>query len=70
MPKETIKFTVRQDGQVTEEVIGSLANKCEQLTETIESKLGTVTQRLYKPEYYQTTTTQEDVTLQHNTDEN
>ena len=57
MPKETIKFTVRQDGQVTEEVIGSLANKCEQLTGTIESKLGTVTQRLYKPEYYQTTTT-------------
>ena len=50
MPKETIKFTVRQDGQVTEEVIGSLANKCEQLTGTIESKLGTVTQRLYKPE--------------------
>ena len=70
MPKETIKFTVRQDGQVTEEVIGSLANKCEQLTGTIESKLGTVTQRLYKPEYYQTTTKQEDVTLQHNTDEN
>ena len=70
MPKETIKFTVRQDGQVTEEVIGSLANKCEQLTGTIESKLGTVTQRLYKPEYYQTTTTQEDGTLQHNTDEN
>ena len=70
MPKETIKFTVRQDGQVTEEVIGSLANKCEQLTGTIESKLGTVTQRLYKPEYYQTATTQEDVTLQHNTDEN
>ena len=70
MPKETIKFTVRQDGQVTEEVIGSLANKCEQLTGTIESKLGTVTQRLYKPEYYQTTTTHEDVTLQHTTDEN
>ena len=70
MPKETIKFTVRQDGTVKEEVLGSVANKCEQLTKTIEEKLGTVTQRLYKPEYYQTTTTQEDVTLQHNTDEN
>ena len=50
MPKETIKFTVRQDGTVKEEVLGSVANKCEQLTESIEGKLGTVTQRLYKPE--------------------
>ena len=69
MPKETIKFTVRQDGTVKEEVLGSVANKCEQLTESIEGKLGTVTQRLYKPGYYQTGTTQEDVTLQHNTDQ-
>ena len=70
MTKETIKFTIRQDGTVKEEVLGSVANKCEQLTKTIEKKLGTVTQRLYKPEYYQTLTTQEDVTLQHNTDQN
>ena len=68
--KQTIKFTINQDGTVQEEVVGSVATECESLTKIIEDKLGTVTQRLYKPEYYQTVTTQEDVTLQHNTDQN
>ena len=67
--KQTIKFTINQDGTVQEEVVGSVATECESLTKIIEDKLGTVTQRLYKPEYYQTVTTQEDVTLQHNTDQ-
>ena len=68
--KQTIKFTINQDGTVQEEVVGSVATECESLTKIIEDKLGTVTQRLYKPEYYQTVTTQEDVTLQHHTDQN
>ncbi len=68
--KQTIKFTINQDGTVQEEVVGSVATECESLTKIIDDKLGTVTQRLYKPEYYQTVTTQEDVTLQHNTDQN
>jgi len=68
--KQTIKFTINQDGTVQEEVVGSVATECESLTKIIEDKLGTVTQRLYKPEYYQTVTTQEDVTLQHSTDQN
>jgi len=68
--KQTIKFTINQDGTVKEEVVGSVATECESLTKNIEDKLGTVTQRLYKPEYYQTqtVTTEEDVTLQHNSD--
>tara|TARA_B100000427_G_C15390617_1_gene543140 strand:+ start:461 stop:667 length:207 start_codon:yes stop_codon:yes gene_type:complete len=49
---KTIKFSIRQDGTVTEEVTGAISNECEQLTKLIEERLGTVTQRLHKPEYY------------------
>ena len=66
---KSIKFTIRQDGQVTEEVTGTVSNECEELTKLIEDKLGTVTQKLYKPEYYQQVTQQNDVTLQHNTNQ-
>ena len=50
---KSIKFTIKQDGTVTEEVVGAVSNNCEQLTKTIEDRLGKVSQRLYKPEYYQ-----------------
>ena len=50
---KTIKFSIKQDGTVTEEVTGAVSNECEQLTKLIEDRLGTVTQRLHKPEYYQ-----------------
>ena len=63
MPKQqTIKFTIRQDGLVSEEVIGVVGNECEKITRSIEEKLGNVTYVETKPEYYQ----QENVTLQHN----
>ncbi len=62
MPKkETIKFTIRQDGLVSEEVFGTVGNECEKITRSIEEKLGNVTYVEPKPEYYQ----QENVTLQH-----
>tara|TARA_B100001093_G_scaffold161228_1_gene153659 strand:- start:122 stop:337 length:216 start_codon:yes stop_codon:yes gene_type:complete len=67
MPEQTkLKFTIRQDGLVTEEVIGVVGNACENLTKLIEEKLGQVTYVETKPEYYQNQTTQTDVTLQHN----
>tara|TARA_B100000700_G_C14740251_1_gene712657 strand:- start:469 stop:684 length:216 start_codon:yes stop_codon:yes gene_type:complete len=50
---KTIKFSIKQDGTVTEEVTGAVSNECEQLTKLIEDRLGNVTQRLHKPEYYQ-----------------
>ena len=53
MKQETIKFTIRQDGYVTEEVIGSESNQCLNLTDSIERKLGNVTTRSYKPEFYE-----------------
>ena len=73
--KQTLKFTIRQDGLVTEEVIGVVGNACQDLTKLIEEKIGEVTYVETKPEYYlaqpienfwKNTT---DVTLQHNQDQ-
>ena len=76
MPEQTkLKFTIRQDGLVTEEVIGVVGNACQDLTKSIEEKLGNVTYVETKPEYYlaqpienfwKNTT---DVTLQHDQDQ-
>ena len=64
MPQQSIKFTIKQDGTVTEEVMGAVGNECESLTKNIEEKLGVVQRVEYKPEYYeQKQTTKEDVTL-------
>ena len=62
MPQQQIKFTIRQDGLVSEEVVGVVGDACQDLTKSIEDKLGEVTYIETKPEYYQ----QENVTLQHN----
>ena len=62
MPQQQIKFTIRQDGLVSEEVVGVVGDACQDLTKSIEKKLGEVTYVETKPEYYQ----QENVTLQHN----
>ena len=61
---ETIKFTIRQDGTVTEEVIGLESDNCVRLTESIEEALVEVVTRKYKPEFYN------NVTLQHNQNDN
>ena len=64
MPQQQIKFTIRQDGLVTEEVFGTVGNECQDITKSIEEKLGNVTYVETKPEYYQN-----NVTLQHDTNE-
>ena len=64
---QSIKFTIRQDGTVTEEVMGVIGNQCQEITKSIEEKLGKVVYVEPKPEYYQS---QENVTLQHNQNEN
>ena len=67
MPQQqTVKFIINQDGTVSEEVIGVIGNECQNITRSIEEKLGNVTYVEPKPEYYQ----QENVTLQHDTNEN
>tara|TARA_B100000287_G_scaffold143357_1_gene135165 strand:+ start:759 stop:986 length:228 start_codon:yes stop_codon:yes gene_type:complete len=75
MPEQqTIKFIINQDGTVSEEVSGVIGNECENITRSIEEKLGNVTYVETKPEYYlaqpienfwKNTT---DVTLQHDQD--
>ncbi len=43
MPQQQIiKFTIRQDGTVTESIEGVYGDACEKLTERIENKLGVV----------------------------
>ena len=66
MNQQKIKFTIRQDGLVSEEVIGVVGNDCQNLTKSVEEKLGEVTYIERKPEYYQ----QENVTLQHDQNQN
>ena len=64
MPQQTVKFTIRQDGTVTEEVMGVVGTDCENLTKRIEERLGVVERVEHKPEYYeQKQTTEENVSF-------
>ena len=53
MKQQKIKFTIRQDGTVIEEVMGVVGNDCENLTKRIEERLGVVERVEHKPEYYE-----------------
>ena len=63
--KQTLKFTIRQDGQVTEEATGFTSHQCVELTKQIEEKLGNLETRQFKTEFYSN-----NVALQHNQNEN
>ena len=65
MPEQqTLKFTIRQDGYVTEEATGFTSHQCVEITESIEKKLGVLETRQFKPEFYSN-----NVALQHNKNE-
>ena len=53
MAQRTIRFRIRPDGRVEETVEGVAGPSCQQLTERIEARLGTVQQRLESAEAYQ-----------------
>ena len=53
MAQHTIRFRIRPDGRVEELVEGITGNGCEQLTERIEARLGSVQQRQATSEAYQ-----------------
>ena len=53
MPKETIKYTISQDGNVKEEVFNVPGDVCVDITKDIEIKLGELEQQVYTAEYYQ-----------------
>ena len=64
MAQQTIKFIIRQDGTVTEEVMGVVGTDCENPTKRIEERLGVVERVEHKPEYYQQKqTTEENVSF-------
>ncbi len=64
--QQKLKFHISQDGTVSEEVFGAIGNECENITRSIEEKLGNVVYVEPKLEYYQ----QENVTLQYNQNKN
>ena len=69
MPKETIKYTIRQDGNVSQEVINVPGSACLDITEDIEIKLGDLENRVYTADYYQQNVNfNEDITINTNTD--
>ncbi len=53
MAQHTIRFRIRPDGRVEELVEGVQGQGCEQLTERIEARLGSVQQRSSTAEAYQ-----------------
>jgi hypothetical protein len=53
MAQRTIRFRIRPDGRVEEVVEGVQGLGCEQLTASIEARLGTVQQRRSTTEAYQ-----------------
>ena len=62
--RHSIKFSISQDGTVTEEVSGVKGTQCLDLTTKIEERLGIVQWRKETPEYYQTLEQEDNVTLQ------
>ena len=52
MEQQKLKFTIRQDGHVTEEVTGTTSHECVELTREIDNKLGELETRQFKPEFY------------------
>ena len=59
--QQKLKFTIRQDGHVTEEATGFTSHECVELTKKIDNKLGELETRQFKPEFYSN-----NVALQHN----
>jgi hypothetical protein len=53
MAQHTIRFRIRPDGRVEELVEGVQGMACEQLTEQIEARLGSVQQRQPTAEAYE-----------------
>ncbi len=64
--QQKIKFTIRQDGTVTEEVMGVVGNDCENLTKRIEERLGVVERVEHKASYYEQKQITEDHVSLHN----
>ncbi len=65
MPLRTLRFRIRQDGVVEETVEGVVGNDCYQLTEKLESALGSVERRELTSEAYLVTEDQSQLISEH-----
>jgi len=63
MTEESIKFSIRQDGKVTQEVFNVPGDVCLNLTEDLEIKLGDLEQRVFTADYYQQPNLNEDIII-------
>lgn len=63
MKRETIKYTIRQDGNVTEEVINVAGSACIDLTNDLEIKLGELENKVYTADYYQQPNLNQDIVI-------
>ena len=63
MKRETIKYTIRQDGNVTEEVINVPGSACINLTSDLEIKLGELENKVYTADYYQQPNLNQDIVI-------
>ena len=55
MPQRTVRFRIRPDGRVEEQVEGVTGDACLQLTDRLEAALGTVERRQPTSEAFTTT---------------
>ena len=58
---ESIKYTIKQDGTVMEEVLDVKGGQCLKTTEEIENRLGDIENRVFKSEYYQAVSVEETI---------
>ncbi len=63
MGQETIKYSIRQDGKVTQEVFNVPGDVCLNLTEDLEIKLGDLEQRVFTSDYYKQPNLNEDIVI-------
>mgnify|MGYP001358530344 FL=1 len=63
MPEESIKYSIRQDGKVTQEVFNVPGDVCLNLTEDLEIKLGDLEQRVFTSDYYKQPNLNEDIVI-------
>ncbi len=52
MPLTTIKYTIKPDGNVDEEVQGVVGHACQRITKSIENEVGEVVSRFYEASFF------------------
>ena len=64
MPLTTIKYTIKPDGNLEEEVEGVDGHECQRITNPIENAVGDVVKRDYLPSFFITDSNSIEANLQ------